>query len=187
MRLEKQTSLKSQDFLVSENLVSLLKSLWVTILNFTLSSVQFSGSVVSNSLWPHELQHARPLHPSPTPGVHTNPCPSSRWCHPTISSSVVPFSSAPKPSQHQSLFQWVNSSHEVAKVQEFQLQHQSFQWIFRTDFLLDGLVGSPCSLRDSQESSPTPQIKSISSSVLSFLHSATLTSIRGHWKNHSLD
>ena len=96
MRLEKQTSLKSQDFLVSENLVSLLKSLWVTILNFTLSSVQFSGSVVSNSLWPHELQHARPLHPSPTPGVHTNPCPSSRWCHPTISSSVVPFSSCPQ-------------------------------------------------------------------------------------------
>ena len=62
---------------------------------------------------------------------------------------------APNPSQHQDLFQWVNSSHQVAKVLEFQLQHQSFQWTPRTD-LQDGLVGSPCSPRDSQESSPTP-------------------------------
>ena len=68
---------------------------------------------------------------------------------------------APNPSQHQGLFQWVSSSHEVAKVLEFQLQHQSFQWTPRTD-LQDGLVGSPCSPRDSQESSPTPQFKSIS-------------------------
>jgi len=52
-------------------------------------SVQFSRSVVSNSLWPHESQHARPFCPSPTPGVHSNSCPSSRWCHPTISSSVT--------------------------------------------------------------------------------------------------
>ena len=56
------------------------------------SSVQFSHSVVSDSLWPHELQHARPPCPSPTPGVYSNSCPSSRWCHPAISSSVVPFS-----------------------------------------------------------------------------------------------
>ena len=58
-----------------------------------LNSVQFSHSVVSASLWPHELQHPRPPCPSPTPGVHPNPCPSSRWCHPTISSSVILFSS----------------------------------------------------------------------------------------------
>ena len=90
-------------------------------------------------------------------------------------------------SQHQALFQWVGSLHQVAKLLEFQLQHQSFQWIFRIDFLKDGLVGSPCSPRDSQESSPTPQFKSISSSVLSFLYSPTLTSIHDHWKNHSLD
>ena len=90
-------------------------------------------------------------------------------------------------SQHQGLFQWVRSSHQVAKVLEFQLQHQSFQWTPRTDLLQDGLVGSPCSSRDSQESSPTPQFKSISSSVLSFLYSPTLTSIHDHWKNHSLD
>ena len=59
-------------------------------------SVQFSHSVVSNSLRPHELQHARLPCPSPTPGVHPNSCPSSRWCHPAISSSVVPFSSCPQ-------------------------------------------------------------------------------------------
>ena len=64
-------------------------------------------------------------------------------------------------SQHQGLFQWVSSSHELAKVLELQLQHQSFQWIFRSDFLQDWLVWSPCSPRNSQESSPTPQFKSI--------------------------
>ena len=63
---------------------------------FQFSSVQFSCSVVSDSLRPHESQHARPPCPSPTPGVHPNPCPSSRWCHPTISSSVIPFSSCPQ-------------------------------------------------------------------------------------------
>ena len=60
------------------------------------SSVQFSGSVVSDFLWPHGLQHARPPCPSPTPGVHPNPCPLSQWCHPTISSSVIPFSYGPQ-------------------------------------------------------------------------------------------
>ena len=90
-------------------------------------------------------------------------------------------------SEHQGLFKWVSSSHQVAKVLEFQLQHQSFQWTPRTDLLSDGLVGSPCSPRDSQESSPTPQFKSINSSALSFLYNPTLTSIRDHWKNHSLD
>ena len=59
-------------------------------------SVQFSCSVMSESLQPHESQHARPPCPSPTPGVHPNPCPSSQWCHPTISSSVIPFSSCPE-------------------------------------------------------------------------------------------
>ena len=70
---------------------------------------------------------------------------------------------------------------------EFQLQHQSFQWIFRTDFLWDGLVGPPGSPRDFQESSPTPQFKSINSSVLSFLYNPTLTSIHDYWKNQSFD
>ena len=98
--------------------------------------------------------------------------------------------SAPSPSafnlsQHQCLFQWVSSSQQVAKV--LKLQHQSFQWIFRTDFLWDWLIWSPCKLRDSQESSPTPQFKSINSLALSFLHSPTLTSIHDHWKNHNFD
>ena len=77
---------------------------------------------------------------------------------------------------------WVNSSHQVAKVLEFQLQHQSFQWTPRTDLLYDGLVGSPCSSRDSQESSPTPQFKSINFLVLSFLYSPTLASIHDYGK-----
>ena len=81
-------------------------------------------------------------------------------------------------SQHQGLFKGISSSHQVAKVLEFQLQHESFQ---------DGLVGSPCSPRDSQESSPTPQFKSINSLALSFLCSLTLTSIHDYWKNHSLN
>ena len=103
--------------------------------------------------------------------------------HP-LSSPTPP---APKPSQHWGLFQWVNSLNEVAKVLEFQLQHQSFQWTPRTDLLQNGLVGSPCSPMDSQESSPTPQFKSINSLALSLLHSPTLTSMHDHWKNHSLD
>ena len=66
------------------------------ILRFVTISVQFSCSVMSNSLWPHELQHARPPCPSPIPRVHPNPCLSSQWCHPAISSSVIPFSSCPQ-------------------------------------------------------------------------------------------
>ena len=199
---------------------------------------QISRSVVSDSLRPHESQHARPPCPSPTPGVHSDSRPSSQWCHPAISSSVIPFSSCPQSlpasvfsnestlrmrwpkywsfsfsiipskempgpisfrmdwldllavaqlcptvsdpmdcstpgfpvhiqlpelaqthvhqvddaiqpshplsspsppafslSQHQGLFQWVSSSHQVAKVLELQLQHQSFLWVFRVDFL----------------------------------------------------
>ena len=69
-------------------------NIWLFFKSF--SSVQFSHSVTSDSLRPRELWHARPPCPLPTPGVHPNPCPSSRWCHPTISSSVVPFSSCPQ-------------------------------------------------------------------------------------------
>ena len=86
-----------------------------------------------------------------------------------------------------SLFQWVNSLHEVAKVLELQLYHHSFQRNPRADLLQNGLVESTCRPRDSQESSPTPQFKSINSSALSLLLSPTLTSIHDHGKNHSLD
>ena len=168
--------------------VEKLGILWWTTNSVQFSSVQsLSPSVVSDSLRPHESQHARPPCPSPTPGIHSDSRPSSPWCHPAISSSVVPFSSCPQSSQHQSLFQWVNTSHKVAKVLELELEHHSFQRNPRVDLLQNGLVGSPWSPRDSQESSLTPQFKSINSSVLSLLHSPTLTSIHDYWKNHSLD
>ena len=86
-------------------------------------------------------------------------------------------------SQHQGLFQWVSSLHQVAKVLEFQFQHQTFQWTFMISFRM---VRSPCSPRDSQKS-PTPQFKSINSSALSFLYSPAITSIHDYWKNHSPD
>ena len=89
--------------------------------------------------------------------------------------------------QNQCLFQLVGSSHQMGKVLELQLQHQSLQWIFRADLLQNGLAGSPCSPRDTQESSPTPQFKSTNSLALSFLYSPTLTSIHDYWKSHSLD
>ena len=108
--------------------------------------------------------------PSPTPGAYSKT--HVHW----VSDAIPPSHPLSPPSlpafnlpQHQNLFHWVSSSHQTAKVLEFQLQHQSFQWIFRTDFFEDWLVWSPCSQRDSQESSPTPQFKSINSSALSFL------------------
>ena len=96
---------------------------------------QFSSVAQSCTTFcdPHELQHARPPCPSPTPGVYPNSCPLSRWCHPDISSSVVLLSSALSPFQHQSLFKWISSLHQVAKILKFQLQYQSFQWTPRTD------------------------------------------------------
>ena len=114
---------------------------------------------MSDSLRPHESQHARPPCPSPTPGVHSNSRPSSRWCHPAISSSVVPFSSCP-----QSLpvsesfpmsqpFAWGGQSIGVSASASF-LPKNTQDWS-----LYNGLVGSLCCPRDSQESSPTPQFK----------------------------
>ena len=105
---------------------------------------------MSDSLWPHEPQHARP------------PCPPSPRVAQThvhqVSHSIQPSHPLSSPSppafnlfQHQGLFKWVISLHPVAKVLGFQLQHHSLQWTFRTDFLSDGPVGSPCSPRDSQE------------------------------------
>ena len=151
------------------------------------SSVQFSRSVVSDSLWPRELQHARPPCPSPIPRVHSNSHPLSRWCHPAISSSVIPFSSWP---------QSLPASGSFPMSQLFASGGQSTGVSALASFLPKNTQGwsplewtgrSPCSPRDSQESSPTPQFKSINSSVLSLLHSPTLTSIRDYWKNHSLD
>ena len=136
----------------------------------------FSCSVVSNSLRPHGLLHTRLSCPSLSPGVCSNSCPLSRWWYLTISSSAAAFSCLQSP-QHQGLFQWVSSSHQVAKVFEFQPQHQSSQWIFRVDLLKYWLAWSPCTPRDSQESSPAPEFKSINSLMLSLLYGTILISI----------
>ena len=152
------------------------------------SSVQFSRSVVSDSLRPHESQHPRPPCPSPTPGVHSDSRPLSQWCHPAISSSVVPFTSCPQtlPASESfpmsQLFAWGGQSTGVSALASF-LPKKSQGWS-PSEWRL---VASPCSPRDSQESSPTPQFKSVNSSALSFRHSPTLTSIHDHWKNRSLD
>ena len=87
-------------------------------------SVQFSRSVMSDSLWPHGLQHTRPPCPSPTPGVYPNPCPLSQWCHQPSHPLLSPSPPALNLSQHQGLFKWVSSLHQVAEVLEFQLQYQ---------------------------------------------------------------
>ena len=101
--------------------------------NMSAHYCQFSRSVVSGSSRPHRLQHTRL--PCPTPRACSNSCLSSWRCHPTISSCHPPSPSAFNLSQHQGLFQWASSSYQVAKVLEFHLQYQPFQWIFRTDFL----------------------------------------------------
>ena len=89
--------------------------------------VQFSCSVMSDSLQPHGLPHTRLPCPSPTSRAHSNSCPSSLWCHAKPSHPLSPYPPAFSLAQHQGLFQWVSSSHQGAKVLELQLQHQSFQ------------------------------------------------------------
>ena len=109
---------------------------YVVHLKFMKSVSQFSHSVMSDSLWLHGLQHTRLPCQSPSPGACSNSCPLRQWCHPTISFSVVPFSSCLQSCAVIRVFS--NESvflYQVAKVLELQLQHQSFQWIFRTDFL----------------------------------------------------
>ena len=152
------------------------------------SWVQFSCSVVSNSLQPHESQYARPPCPSPTPGVYPNSCPLSRWCHPTISFSVIPFSSC---------LQSFPSSRSFLMNQFFASGGQSIGVSASTSVLpVNTQDWSPLgwtgwiSLQSqgiSQESYPTPQFKSINSSVLSFLYGPTLIYTHDYWKNDSLD
>ena len=145
------------------------------------SSVQLL-SRVPDSLQPHGLQQARLPCPSSTPRACSNSCPASPRCHLAISSSVIPFSSC---------LQSFPESGSFPMSQFFTSGGQSIGVSASASVLpmniQDGLVGSPCSPRDSQESSPIPQFKSINFSAFSFLHSPTLTSIQGHWKNHSFD
>ena len=148
--------------------------------------VQFSCSVVSNSLRPHERQHARPSCPSPTPRVYPNPCPSSQWCHPTISSSVVPFSSCPQS------FPASGFSNESALCIR-RPEYWSFSYNISPSSEHSGLISfrmdwlDLLAVQGTLKSPPTPQFKSINSLALSFLHSPTLTSINEHRKNYSLD
>ena len=143
---------------------------------------------MSGSLWPHGLQHARLSCSSLSSGVAQT---HVHWVNDSIQLSHP--LSFPSPAlslpQHQGVFQWVSSLHQVVKILELQQQsfqwvfRVDFQWIFRADFLEDGLVGSPCCSRDSQESSLAPQFKSINSLALSVLYGPTLTS--NYWKNES--
>ena len=146
----------------------------------------FSHSVMSNSLRPHELQLARPPCPSPTLGVYSNSCPLSQWCHPTISSSVIP-SPVFNLSQYQGLFQWVSPSHQVAKVLQFfsfrisPSNKYSGLVSFRMDWLdvlaVQGILKSLRQYHSSKYQLFGAQL----------LYGPTLTSIHDYWKNHSFD
>ena len=161
-------------------LVFIFSALW--------SVSQFSRSVTSDSLQPHKTQHARPPCPSPTPRVYPNSCPLSRWCHLTISTSVVPFSSCLKSFltsgsfQMRQLFasggQSIGASASTSVLPMNTQDWSPLGWTGWISLQSKGL---------SQESSPAPQFKSINSSALSFLYNPTLMSIHDYWQNHSLD
>ena len=144
------------------------------------SSVQFSCSVMSDYLQPHGLQHTRLPCPSPTPRAYSNSCPLSWWCHPTISSSVIPFSSKLQSFPASGSFQMnqfvASGSQSIGVSASTSVLPMTIQdW-----FPIGWTDGSPCSPRDSQESSPTPQFKSINSLALSFLYSPSLTFIHDY-------
>ena len=147
----------------------------------------FSHSTMSNSLQPHGLQHARLPCPSPSPGACSNSCPLSPWCHPTTLSSVIRFSFC------LSIFP---SIRVFLMSQLFSRGGQNIgvsasatipPMIIQDWFLYDWMVGSPCSPRNSQESSLTPQFKNINSLALCLLYGPTFTSIHDYWKNHSFN
>ena len=139
---------------------------------------------MSDTLQPHGLQHIRIPCPSANPGVYLNSYPSNRWCHPTISYSLVPFSSCLQSFPASGSFP-VSSLPQKAKYGRFNFSISPTNEYSGLISLRILLVGSPCSPRDSQESSPTPQSKCINSSVISFLYSPTLTCVHDYWKNHS--
>ena len=180
---------------------------WVSLmqssnLSHVISSVQFSHSVVSDSLQPHGLQQARPRWPSPTPGVYPNSCPFSWWCRPTISSSDVPFSSwsqsfpASGSFPISQLFPWGGQSIEVSvSASVLPMNTQDWTplgctgWISLQSKGLSRVFSNTTvqkhQFKNKQTNKQNP--KSINSSVLSFLHSPTLTSPHDHWKNHIFD
>ena len=151
------------------------------------SLVQLTRSVVSDSLQLHGLQHTRLPCPSATPTVYSKSCPLSQQCHPTISSSVIPFSSRPQSFPAAGSFQMS---------QFFPSGGQSIGVPASTSVLPKNIQDSSplgwtgwisLQSKDSQETSPMPQIKSINSLALSILYGLTLTSVHDYWKNHSFD
>ena len=151
------------------------------------SSLQFGHSVMSDSLRPHGLQHTRPPCPSPTPGVYSNSCPLSWWCHPTISSSVIPFSSHLQSFPASGSFPmsqfFASGGQSIGVSASLSVLPMNIQ-----DWLPSGWAGwiSLQSKGLSRVFSNTT-VQNINSSTLSFLYTPTLTSIHDHWKNHSLD
>ena len=173
--------------LFADNVISHIEN-WNMQSSNEFSEMKFSPvTVISGKfLRPHGLQHARRPCPSPTPGAYSNSCSLSQWYHSTISSSVIPFSSClPSFSASGSfpmrqLFVSGGQSTGVSALASF-LPKNTQDW---SPLEWTGWISLP---RDSQESSPTPQFKSISSSALSLLYGPTLTAIHDHWKNHSID
>ena len=156
-------------------------------MNVAISSVQFSRSVVSDSLQLHESQHARPLCPPPTPGVRSDSHPSSQWCHPAISSSVVPFSSCPQslPASESfpmtQLFAWGGQSNGVSALAS--VLPMNIQDWFPLGWT--GLITLQSKGLSRVFSNTT--VQKHHSLALSFLYSPTLTSIHDYWKNQGFD
>ena len=148
----------------------------------SISSVQFSRSVTSDSIRPHESQHARPPCLSPTPGVHSNSCPSSRWCHPAISSSVIPFSSCPQSLlasgsfPMSQLFTWGGQSIRVSALASvLPIEHPGLTPLGWTGWI--SLQSKGLSRVFSNTTVQKHQ----------FFGTQFFSSIHDHWKNHSLD
>ena len=163
------------------------KSPLLCFMNSHENSVQFSHSVMSNSLWPHELQHTRPPCPSPTSRVYPNPCPLCWWSHPSISSSVVPFSSCLQPFpasgsfQMSQLFTWGGQSIGVsASTSVLPMNTQDWFPLAWTDWISLQSKGLSRVFANTT-------VQKINSSALSFLYSPTLTPIHDYWKNHGLE
>ena len=159
----------------------------ITVFTCKISILLFTHSVMSDSLQPDGLQHTRLPCPSPFPGVGSNSCPLSRWWHTNISSSVVPFSSHvqsfPTPGSFLISLLFTSGGQGIgisASVSVLPMNIQDWFPLGQTGWI-------SLQSRDFQQSSPTPQFKSINSSALRLLHSPNLTSIHDHRKNHSLD
>ena len=162
-----------------------MKKRWEKRRVFMISSVQ-SLSHVQLFANPWTAAGQIPC-PSPTPEAYSNSCPSSQWCHPTISSSVIPFSSCLQSFPTSGSFQmsrfFASGGQSIGVSASASVLPVNIQDWFPVE--LTSLIS--CSPRDSQESSQTPQFKSINSSMLSFLYGSTLTYIHDYWKNHNFD